>query len=482
MKKSLIYSLFALVGLVLASCNGDYDDWAKPQTNGPEDAVTIPGFSATATGAVNLADADVVVKLFSLSEAALPENTTLEKTRILLTPAYESLAQKMDEVELEATNDGEVQTADLQTAITTAYGKKPVAREFKAHVYSDIMANGQAMLVDAGEISVVATPKAPFIDKAYYLVGSLDGWAKQRKAEYKLQNGGDDPYSDPKFSVVIDSPGDVDVEFKVVPESGFKADGSDVESWDNVLSATPNNDEGKFSYNNEGGNLKFTASKKFKKYKIEFDMLEGTYSVTGLNDPELYLTGSNYNWGHDKSCWLPLVRVNGSDTDFWMLIYLHAGEQFKFAPQADWGNDFGEQATVVDEAGANITVDGTNLKTGNAGWYLLHVTNGKERIVRVLKPNVYLQGNAIGNYDCKAENLFSVPADENGKFVSPAFISDASELRMCVKLDTDWWRTEFMVFDGKIVFRGNDGDQKRVSVKAGQKVYLDFKNNKGEIK
>ena len=482
MKKSLLYSLFALAGFAFASCNGDYDDWANPQTNGPENAVTIPGFTATATEAVDLANAGETVKLFNLSEAALPENTTLEKTRLMLTPAYESLAQKMDEVELSASNNGEVTTADLQTVITTAYGKRPIAREFKAHVYSDVMTNGQAMLVDAGEISVVATPKAPFIDKAYYLVGSLDGWTKQRKDEYKLVNGGGDPYSDPKFSVVIDSPGDKVVEFKVVPESGFKADGSDVESWDNVLSATSNNDEGKFSYTNEGGNLKFEASAKFKKYKIEFDMLEGSYEVTGMNDPELYLTGNNYNWGKDKSCWLPLVRVNGSDTDFWTIIYLHAGEQFKFAPQAAWGDDFGGQAEVKDEAGAGVSVDGTNLVVANKGWYLIHVTNGNSRIVRVLKPNVYLQGNAIGNWDCKAENLFTIPTEENGMFVSPSFVSDTNELRMCVNLGTDWWRTEFMVFSGKIVFRGNNKDQERVAVKAGQKAYLNFKTNTGEIK
>lgn len=475
--------MFALAGFAFASCNGDYDDWANPQHNGPENAITIPGFAATATGAVDLANAGEQVKLFTLSEAALPENTALKNSRIILTPADESLAQKMDEQEVSASSDGNVQTADLQAAIVTAYGSKPAAREFKGHVYSDVVANGQALLVDAGEITVVATPQAPFIDNAYYLVGSLDDWSKQRKDEYKLVNGGGDPYSDPVFSVIIPSPGDVTVELKVVPQSGFKADGSDVESWDNVLSATPDNAEGKFSYKNEGGNITFKASSKFSKYKLEFNMLEGTYTVTGLKDPKLYLTGSNYNWGNGgESSWKPLVRVNGSETDFWTIIYLHADEQFKFAPQADWGNDFGGEAQIVDDGGAGITVDGTNLKVGKAGWYLLHVTNGDNRVVRVLKPNVYLQGNAIGNWDCKTENLFSVPADENGEFVSPPFVSGTDELRMCVNLGTDWWKTEFMVFDGKIAFRGNGIDQKRVSVTAGKRVYLNFKNNTGEIK
>ena len=63
--------MFALAGFAFASCNGDYDDWANPQHNGPENAITIPGFAATATGAVDLANAGEQVKLFTLSEAAL---------------------------------------------------------------------------------------------------------------------------------------------------------------------------------------------------------------------------------------------------------------------------------------------------------------------------------------------------------------------------------------------------------------------------
>ncbi len=37
MKKTFLYSLAVLASVTLASCNGDYDDWAKPQHN-PEEA------------------------------------------------------------------------------------------------------------------------------------------------------------------------------------------------------------------------------------------------------------------------------------------------------------------------------------------------------------------------------------------------------------------------------------------------------------
>ena len=36
MKKTLLYSLAAMASLALASCAGDYDDWANPQANEQE--------------------------------------------------------------------------------------------------------------------------------------------------------------------------------------------------------------------------------------------------------------------------------------------------------------------------------------------------------------------------------------------------------------------------------------------------------------
>ena len=46
----------------------------------------------------------------------------------------------------------------------------------------------------------------------------------------------------------------------------------------------------------------------------------------------------------------------------------------------------------------------------------------------------------------------------------------------------DPWHSEFMVFDGTIKYRGTGGDQDRVTAAAGQKLYLNFSTDKGEIK
>lgn len=199
------------------------------------------------------------------------------------------------------------------------------------------------------------------------------------------------------------------------------------------------------------------------------------------SEPTLYLTGSNYGWGNP---WVPLIPVNGDDETSWIIIYLHEGEEFKFAPQAGWGNDFGMSATIIDEAG--MKPNGTdNIVVGNSGWYLIKVINKEgAREVKFMKPNIYLMGDtAPDGWEIKDSGLFAIPESETGTFVSPAFVKDA-EVRMCVKFDDiDWWKTEFIVnAQGQIDYRAGGGDQERVNVKAGQKCYLNFSNGSGIYK
>lgn len=202
-------------------------------------------------------------------------------------------------------------------------------------------------------------------------------------------------------------------------------------------------------------------------------------------DPVLFLTGNNYGWG---ATWVPLVPVNGHPTLSWIIIYLHAGEEFKFAPQQDWGGDFGMAANIVDNAGMNPSGD-NNIVVGNPGWYLIEVNNdpeGEGQTVTFSKPNIYLIGNtAAAGWSIDESGLFTVPDSENGQFVSPAFANDG-EVRMCVILDAvgtgDWWRSEFIVMNGQIDYRAGGGDQARVTVSQGQRCYLNFSNGSGVYK
>ncbi len=205
---------------------------------------------------------------------------------------------------------------------------------------------------------------------------------------------------------------------------------------------------------------------------------------------DCYLTGSEYGWG---GTWKPLTPVKGTTgkqgkgvPTFWMMAYFKDGEEFKFAPKPAWENDFGAaNATITDHAGASPSDAGGNIKIGKAGWYLVVVTNdGEKRTVSFEKPEVYLQGPTIGNWDCKKENMFTAPTTATGEFVSPAFVA-TDNVRMCVKLkDFDWWKSEFIVNKaGDIVYRGDDEkDPEKITVTAGQRCYLNFSTGKGSYK
>ena len=65
----------------MGSCSEDFKDWADPQTNPQEDAVTIPGYQATGVNAFDLANVADSVNVYTISSAALPEGFELGNSR-----------------------------------------------------------------------------------------------------------------------------------------------------------------------------------------------------------------------------------------------------------------------------------------------------------------------------------------------------------------------------------------------------------------
>lgn len=180
---------------------------------------------------------------------------------------------------------------------------------------------------------------------------------------------------------------------------------------------------------------------------------------------------------------IPTYDNNGT---FWRMIYVPEKGELKFNIEKAWdGVEFGTTATLKDNAGAGLSGDG-NIVVANAGWYLVVVKAeivGRNIVytVEFNKPEVYLMGGTAGGWDVLDSNLFDVPADGEGFFISKPFAA-TDEVRMCVKLkDVDWWKTEFIVLaDGLISYRGTGGDQERISVNAGKKAYLNFMTGKGK--
>ena len=464
MKKSLIYGM-VLATALMSSCKGDYDDWAAPQGYDAEEAQNV---SLTASNGATIDMNNVTgetVNLFSTTFEA-PEGFTVIGYEL------EVGATEEDVDVLPSDANGSIAATDLVSLVESIYGKAPIERTLKAASTIYLSKDGESFYAHSNFVDVKVTLITPDISQNYYLVGDFCGW--DEASMLKFSHSDVNIYDDPVFTIKFTTT-EANQYWKIIPQKNI----DNGEFWANpgVVGVAVDGDASMSGFlvteNAQAGKIEEPG-----KYIMTIDMMAGTYSIT-KQPLELYMTGSNYGWG---ATWLPMTPCYGSDVDFWTIIYLHEGEQFKFAPQAGWGDDFGGQATVNDVAGANITVDGTNLVAGKAGWYLLYIHNGSERTFTVLQPNVYLIGDTAGEWNVADSHKFTIPTTEDGVFESPAFANDA-ELRMCVSIEGfDWWKTEFIILGGDIAYRGRGGDQERVAVKAGQKAYLNFAKGTGEIK
>lgn len=207
---------------------------------------------------------------------------------------------------------------------------------------------------------------------------------------------------------------------------------------------------------------------------------------------KLYLIGEYCAWDWGKA--LEMIPCHdGTTGTFWSLVYLPKGG-VKFNTATAWdGNEIGYAGcTAVDNYKAGLSDSGGNIGVDRAGWYLIVIrsaVNGRniDYTIEFNEPAVWLIGGVIkegGDWtECADGWKFTVPETADADFVSPAFAADAPEgPRAYVKVDGfDWWKSEFMVFDGKLKYRAAGSDLDRVTSKAGQKMYINFTKGTGKI-
>lgn len=305
MKNLSKYIAFAFLGMAMASCGDDYNDWANPQTNPQEDAITIPGLTATAADAIDLANvSEDSVSTFTLSTAALPEGFKLADARVEVTPQGVEGATKTT---FNAGIEGSAAVADLSDLVVNAYGKRPTARTFDAHVYLDAVKDGQAVLIDAGKINVVVTPKAPYIASGYYLVGLMTNW--KLDTNLKFAHSDADVYEDPVFTIMFTTTDDNQY-WKIIPQGNVDAGN---------IWAVENNPKGVVGVEKDGddamsGTLLTTTSEGKKAnagkiakagiYQMTINMMDYTYTIKQIA-PEYYLVGKLQGWSEkpeNKTC------------------------------------------------------------------------------------------------------------------------------------------------------------------------------------
>lgn len=207
---------------------------------------------------------------------------------------------------------------------------------------------------------------------------------------------------------------------------------------------------------------------------ISLNFNAGTGSVDGEGEetplPEtMYIIGDGvggWDWATNA---VDMVPVNGKAGQFWAIRYIEPGKGFKFCAQKAWSGDF----YSLGEEDSGFTVSDNNCFVAEKGVYMIYVDTENKKIC-VEPAKVYGIGDCFGGWDAKMEGaLFT--ATEDGKLVGTT--KAAGQIRLYAEstaATSDWWTREFVFFEGKIAYRGNGGDQERVTVDAGKKVTLDF--------
>ena len=373
----------ALLGLT--ACTEDYKDWV-PQTQPTQPAtVTFGDGSVTEMGVIdlnNLAEGQQTVQVASIvAPTASAEGYA---------PIY---TLNIGEETYAIDADGQMSAAELQEIVANIYGRKPVARDITATISMWISDGSTAVkTATSAPFTIKAIPQAPVIEAAYYLTGSINGW-DNTDTTYKLTNDGSDPYTNPTFKLRIPAPEDGgNIEFKMTPESGLGGD------WSGCLAA--GSEDGKFSYNNAGGNLVITADPDALFYDLTFNMLDQTWKVTPVGFNEfIYEIGNESGWSEPHP-----MHGNGQG-QYEAVIYLDG--EFKFKPNKDnWDGDW-EKASGDGTAGTLTADGGPNVDGVAAGFYFIQV-DLKEMTYKLTAVNaISIIGSVRGNWDTDVEMTYN---------------------------------------------------------------------------
>ena len=348
--------LLSMIGiaLLMTGCTDDYKDWADPITNGPEEALNV-GISVSPTSAVDFATyTNETVQLFNASVTGLEIVDGADEGVEAMYSAEITNEDGSRSIPLEVNGNGYVSTTELESAVNNLWGRRPVARTIPVNVVGLVDINGTTIAA-TGSTTLTATPNAPIIEDAYYITGTVNGW-NNSNTDYELSNGGADAYENPVFTVLI--PGSVvtgDIEFKVTPKSGLGGD------WSKCLTASET--EGSFATDNAGGNLKVAYVEGAKFYRIQFDMINQTWTSTALKFGEFfYEIGNEGGWGISHALY-------GADGDGKYTGFYYLDGEFKFKPNADnWDDDL-EYVDGTTINGTLTSAGGPNCPDPGAGFY-----------------------------------------------------------------------------------------------------------------
>lgn len=369
MKKNIfLYSLAAVASLTLASCNGDYDDWASPQSHAAEASAAKYGLTAAAGS-----DANVVmplrnddVNLVALT-ASSEEVSDFSIKSVLING--EKLGATINKGNIVVS--GEV----LDNLIQEQYSSRAsVARDVTVKsVISLILTNGDAVTIDDTlTTKATVTPAAtPAIDeKGYYLLGDFvgNGWSLTTPIWM-------DKVSDGVYTATVTTSNSGSNWFKFYEGSHYSES-----DWDEVnkgqMGCEINGDEslnGFVIYTGDKCDVQTPVISGQSTFEITLDMNNLTYSIVRA-EGKYYLIGNPNGWSiDDNTCMFYGLGNNTYSyttkyTNQWDLKILEA----KYLGTGDtawgycWGGENGSTAATGDLFNTDAGAIGPNE---NGGWY-----------------------------------------------------------------------------------------------------------------
>lgn len=389
MIKKILLGMTLLMSMV--SCTEDFTDWAHPQTNPQEEAVSFGDGSVTPLDdVINLADVNTeTVKVVASIKAPTSSNAAY-------TPTYKI---NFDGQSFDIDAEGNMATADLANYIVEKWGKRPTERDIDATLDAWVSNGSTAVKITSATFQVKAVPVAPVIEEGYYLVGDMfatettNGWTKD---DAKAFNHSDkDVYEDPVFTVSFETT-KADQYWKIIPKKNIDSGeiwaagvvGPKVDGDDSMTGALTN------------GDAKAGKIAKAGKYKLTINMMDYSYTIEEVNyDPFIYFIGSTDVW---KSSDQKLALVDEAKGVYTGYVYLAdpngSGFQFKFQRKpGDWNNAIGAGALSTFSGAATNEGDNIGVNAGEGVYYMdVNLSEGKITATKVEKMGIIGKFNEWG--------------------------------------------------------------------------------------
>ena len=440
MKKTLLYSLAVLASVTLASCNGDYDDWANPQANEQEASAAKYGitFAAGPEAESSMPDADGVINLVTVNST---DANVIGYTLKSLKVNGEAINGEIDG------NNIQVNAAELEKILCNQNNSRAsVARDMKVESKVSVnLASGDAVAINSvGETTGKLTPTAtPQLDeKGYYMLGQINGNEWNAKSPVWMNK-----ISDGVYQLKVTTTADKNW-FKFYAGSKYDEGGDRKIIDTGALGCKENGcEDGSgyiYFYGDSWGKLQTMVIPGAGTWIVTLDMNNLRYSFA---KPVLYMAGDANGWSH-------IDYLSGEDgVNYTGFMYLNQNG-FKFCSQPNWdGTNYG--GAFFGQESDNIIMDETE------GYYKVDVDLSTKKYTLTPITTIGIIGSAAPNGWDSDEDLTYVPYNkdtkEGGYWEAKNIKLKAGE---CKFRANDAWDMQWG-FDGEKFVFSNNAPQKQ---------------------